>query len=857
MPSESISRWWPSSNMKRSVLLLAILPAGVSVAQTVSFHPRIWLTSQMISDMKAKRAAADPDWIAIKASADDILSRRIPKLTIVSATNANPVVFKAAESLPWHGEATRVYLAGATGAWRLINNNPAINGWIATAKGANSFSIPVDSRSFGPFAGQTATFFMAEGENNPGFLTYGQTGAGWYDALLQCGLVYKVTGDSRYATKALLLLEWINTLGAAGLISPVSQDSGRGSMGATLGVAIAYDWFYDLLSSEQKRAGAATLNLWNAWTQAHAFSTTDPRSNYWEAHVTASAASGYATYEDNPHAQALIDWATDNWNSNFDPKVFATPSKVSRAAEDASGYFHGGLAVLGYNYGGNDISRHLKYMLLVKTATGIDMLATRDYGRRWATSLIHSLKPDRWHVAPLGQWPGSWYGVMTLNEALMLSYSLEGTPEGGWAQWLYQHMGSYPREAAGFILPTIQDRFMFFKSTRAAIDYRGTQPPYYFSDGGEAQVFWRSNWTDTADYAFVNAADAHYTAITPKHAGHIDLTRGSDYLLVASAWWKGNAGDGTTGTPENIAQNSAMQSTLFYWDGGPAEGGKCFDQNSSYDGCQLGFGIYRPPVQRLTPTFAFIENDFASSYDYVQIAARRTLQYFLRACAALGDGVYVVWDRVQSTSAGHIKQLRWQLSAESVPILSGNTIESTAGSSKIFIKTLLPESPKIKIVRNVTIDGSQPINWRAEITDSVPALRFNGLTVLFTAPAGGSVPGTTVLTTDARHVGVQIGGTAPKVAIFPRDTIGSQDGTFHSERCSAVSFASTHSGTGLYLIAGLKPGKYAVRKDGAAIDGLQAVAVADAGVLDFTSTAGGFSVSSYGLQNESKVGSGR
>jgi len=854
-------RWTPSRNVdpfsgsiKISILLFSILSVAAQGGQTVTPHPRIWLTTQMIADMKAKIAASDPDWVAIKASADEILSLRIPKLTIVSATNANPVLFTTAEPLPWHGTATRVYLAGGTGAWLRVNNNPAINGWAATAEGANKFSIPIDSTSYGSFAGQTLTFFMAEGENNPGFLTYGQTGAGWYDALLQCGLVYKVKGDAKYATKALTLLDWINTLGAAGMISPVSQDSGRASMGATLGVAIAYDWFYDLLSPQQKGATAVTLNLWNAWTQAHAFSITDPRSNYWEAHVTASAASGYATYGDNPHAQALIDWATNNWNANFDPKLFNRPSVTAKAAEDASGYFYGGLALLGYNYGGNDISRHLKYMLLVKTATGNDMLASRDYGRRWSTNLIHSLKPDRWHVPPLGQWPGSWYGVMTLSEALLLSYSLEGTTEGGWAQWLYQHIGKYPPEAAVFVQPTIQDRFLFFKSTRAAVDYRATEAPFYFSDGGEAQLFWRSDWSDTADYAFVNTADAHYTGGTAKHAGHIDLTRGSDYLLVASGWWKGT-GDGTTGTPENIAQNSAMQSTLYYWDGGSAAGGKCFDQHDSYDGCQLGFGIYRPPIQRITSKFAFSENEFATSYDYAQIPRDRTLQYFFRAFAALGNGTYVVWDRVQSTRASHIKQLRWQLSAASTPNLSGNTIESTVGSSKIFIKTLLPASPKIHLVRNLTTGGSQPINWRAEVMDSSPAANFNGLTVLFSAPNNGSLPATTTLTTDSNHVGVQIAGTAPKIAVFPLGATPLGDGTFQSATYSLVRFASTHSGTGQYLIAGLKPGKYAVNKDGTEVKGLEAVAVGKDGVLDFSSGAGAFSVSSA-PQNGAKVAAG-
>jgi hypothetical protein len=833
------------SSMKISILILFFVAVVASEAQTVTSHPRIWLTSQMISDMTAKQAASDPDWVAIKSAADSILSQSLPKLTIVSATNANPVVFTTVEPLPWNGAVPSVYLAGASGTWAKVNNNPATVAWTATAIGPNTFTIPVDSTSFGAFTGQTLTFFMAGGENNPGFLSYGQTGSGYYDSFLQLGLLYKITGTAAYATQALALLDWINTLGAAGMISPVSQDSGRASMGATLGVAIAYDWFYGQLSAPQKAATSATLNLWNAWTQANAFATTDPQSNYWEGHVTASAASGYATYGDNANAQALINWATNNWNTNFDPKFFNPPSTTAKATDDPSGYFYGGLAILGYNYGGNDISRHLKYMLLVKTATGTDMLATRDYGRRWATNMIYSLKPDRWHAPPLGQWPGSWYGVMTLSEALMLSYTLDGSTQGGWAQWLYQNIGAYPPDAATFVQPNVQDRFMFAKTSRTAIDYRTSQAPYFFSDGGEAQVFWRSDWTDSADYAFVNVADSHYTGITPKHGGHIDLTRGSDYLLVASGHWKGSTGDGTTGSPENGEQDSGKESTLYFWDGGTTGGGRCFNQDATYDGCQTGFGIYKAPIQKLTTNYAFTQNDFATSYDFFQVPASRTLQYFLRSFVALGNGAYIVWDRAQSTSASHTKQLRWQLSAASTPTLSGDTITSTVGSSQIFIKTLLPASPNVAIVRNLTAAGGQPINWHAEVTDPAPAARFNGLTVLYTAPAtGGSLPATTKLTSDANHVGVQVAGTTPKIAVFPMGATAVGDGTFNSSTYTAVTFSSTHSGTGQYLIAGLVPGTYAVTKDGSPVSGLGAVTVDAAGVLYFTSASGSFSISS-------------
>src|SRR5262249_29691580 len=161
------------------------------------------------------------------------------------------------------------------------------------------------------------------------------------------------------------------------------------------------------------------------------------------------------------------------------------------------------------------------------------------------------------------------------------------------------------------------------------------------------------------------------------------------------------SGDGTTGTPENEVFNSAMQNTLYFWDGGSASGGKCFNQDTMYDGCQLGFGIYRKPTVKLTNTYAFSENEFATSYDYAQAPASRTLQYFFRSFFALGNGTYLVWDRIRSTSANHIKQLRWHLSNASTPAVGLNNVSSTTGSSKIVIQTLLPSSATVTLVRNL------------------------------------------------------------------------------------------------------------------------------------------------------------
>jgi hypothetical protein len=744
----------------------------------------------------------------------------------------------------WSGTVQSVYLKGGTGAWAAVTNAPETNGWSATATSAHTFTIPVNATAFGSFSGQRLTFFMAGGEAASFTLGYGYEGSNWYDALLQLSLAYKVTGNTAYASKALQLVDFMNTLGKAGMISPISQDGGRADMAVTLGLAIAYDWLYSNMTAAQRTATYTTLNLWNNWTVGNAYSISDPTSNYWEAHQTAVAATGYATYGENPTAQSWIDWANANWNAHF-ARMFDAPSTTVAAQTNAGqGMFFGGQTVIGHNYGGNDISRHLKYMWMVKTATGTDIFSTTDYAQRWANALVYELKPDRWHAVSWGRWPGDYYGVMNLSEPLLLSHVLEGTTQGAWAQWLYTNMDTRnaPAYEQTVRSATLQDRLMFYKASRPAVDYRTTEPPYRFVDGSDATLIWRSDWSDAANYVDfrLSTADAAVGDI-PKDAGHIDVTRGSDYLLVQSNMWKG-VGDGSTGNPQLDYYHSAKANTLYFWDGGSKGGGRCFDQSVSYDGCQTGFGVYKPPVQKISALFAFGQNEFASSYDYAQVPSARTLTYFFRTFVAFQNGAYVVWDRIQSTSASHTKQLRWQLSAASTPTVNGAIVTSTVGSSRLFVDTMLPASPKVQLVRNVD-ESNNPANWHVEVSDSAPATSLNALTVLYAGASTSSMPSATRLTTiDANFEGLQILDTVPKIAVLPKGVTPNSDGTFASTTYTSTRFSTTHAGTGTYVVAGLAPGTYAVLRNGAPVDGVNGSTVDDSGTLSFSAPAGAFSV---------------
>jgi hypothetical protein len=213
---------------KLIIVALALVIAATSGtrAQSINSHPRIWLTGEMLATLAAKRDAGDPDYLQVKALADTALTLAVPRVSIVAASNSNPVVFTTSAPVPWTGTlAASLYLKGATGSWAAIQNNPETRGYSATRTGSNTFTVPIDSSSFGSFAGQSVTGFVAGGEDS-GFMGYGYQGSGWQDSLFSLALMYKVSGTRAYATKALELLDWINTLGAAGMISPVSQDSG-------------------------------------------------------------------------------------------------------------------------------------------------------------------------------------------------------------------------------------------------------------------------------------------------------------------------------------------------------------------------------------------------------------------------------------------------------------------------------------------------------------------------------------------------------------------------------------------------------------------------------------------------------
>jgi hypothetical protein len=282
-----------------------------------------------------------------------------------------------------------------------------------------------------------------------------------------------------------------------------------------------------------------------------------------------------------------------------------------------------------------------------------------------------------------------------------------------------------------------------------------------------------------------------------------------------------------------------MASTLFFDDGG-AYISKPRGYCAPYAGGQDIWGKYVAPSSALANDHAYMFSDLTNAYEMPAYnPTTRSLRYFYRAVAVMGDGAVIVWDRVRALSSAYTKNIRWHLSSLGTPVQNGSVVSNVVGSSAVFIDPVLPAAPTVTVVRN-----PGPTNWHVEISDSAGGTDLNAMTVLYSTVAKGTLPAVTGLSTiDSNHVGVQIADTTPKVAIFTAAVTDQGGGVYTSVQQSSVTFTSTHFGTGKYLISGLNPGSYSILLNGVALAGVSPMTVGADGTLFFAASAGSYSIS--------------
>jgi len=632
-------------------------------------HPRIWLTSSVLSTLQAKVAANDSDWLELKTAADTYLTYTIP--------------------------------------------------------------------AYDP----SATLSKS--------ISYAYQGLPWLDAAQTLGLAYKLTGNTSYAAKLKILIDVINAAG----VPPIIKDSGYPSRSVAVAAALIYDWLYDYLDGPTKAATVATINSYYAsfTTDPVWYSVSGPAvSNYFGGHLLGFGLCAIATYGDNATAPAMMNDIRTRWNN------VVTPAFTSGA------YAGGGIAE-SYNYGPTHAVRLFQYGNAVLTATGEDIYTS--YGAKIAENLLYNLKPDRWKSTDTGDMAGDYTGIMKANLPTVLASFLPGTA-GDEMAYYYSHLAPTPYTTATNEVQKadVFTRFMN-KNPRTQTDYRNNHPLVFRSIGDEA-IFIRSDWTDNAIWSSYAAGNIRYADHENNHAGHIAIQRGSDYLLVNAAQWKG--ADGIIGNPSVTASSSNWTNTLFFYDNG-----EYIYPGVGYAGGQVAMfpDINAVLKYETTSGYTYAKADHSNAYDiasYSRNPTTRSLRYFYRNFVKVGDKTFVVYDRIKALKDTYTKKLYWHLNKQGQPIsIDSKTTSSTVGSSKLFIKSVYPSTSTVTFAQDTNANG-ETITPRVEIADSVTSTDFNPLTVLIADSKSATIPAITqVLSLEGKMVGTYINQLVnPTVVMF-------------------------------------------------------------------------------------------
>jgi hypothetical protein len=659
-------------------------------------------------------------------------------------------------------------------------------------------------------------------------ITYTYQGGGWLDAIEHLGLMYQITGDARYARKVIEILNVINDVTKSGSVEPLSLDAGYPSRTVALGAALAYDWTFDQLTPEIKADTYASINAWFDWYKKSAYQNTcSGYSNYFGGHVLGFGIAGLATAGENPRGQEIATYIRNVFDVQMRYAFGPEGTFQCSGYTEATGGFAGGYPVESFNYGPPHFERLLQYTWAVQTATGEDIGS--DYAKRIARNLLYNLKPDRWRSTDEGNFPGDTAQIMPRGLPLSLTLFLQGTKEGQWMQYYYNHMVNPPGVTGAYFLPSPFFGFLYGDRMRPALDYRTTEPTYFLSPG-DNHVYTRFDWTDNAVWASFAAGGKVFAGHEANKAGHISIQRGRDYLLVNSGQWKGL--NGYSGNPQSFDLASWRSNTLFFNDLGDY-----LPTSEGAIGGQAGWGPSRIQSE-LTPDFVYAKSDLSDNYarSNDQRSPKRSLHSYQRTFVQIGGNKFVLIDRVSVAKPTYVKEVCFHLNPmDGKPTISGDVVRTKVGASALFIKTLLPAKPVIEVVGDpVSNTDAHRITYREQVADSNASTELLALHVLMaTGSSIAEMPDTRLLASaDASMEGAFMQeGNASFVVMFSSS----------GQAQKGISYTAVFAGEGAHLLTDLVPGAYQVCRDGAVL--LAEQRASGQGVLFFRSPGGGvFSV---------------
>ncbi len=536
---------------------------------------------------------------------------------------------------------------------------------------------------------------------------------------LPLALVYQVTGDTKYAQKAISLITAYaipsNTL---------SGDEYYWFREGMPTMSAAYDWCYDQMTTAQRQKVATWLmdRADDVWPD-----TNPSRVNGWAIN-SAPNNYFYGFLMTWPAALAVLGDGTDTGVGNVSGSnrpLYHTNLGMSKyrnlVRPFTDGWGKGGVFAESTNY--DSVFRLGIILDAYNTALGVDLANEIgfDFIHDSVQWRIHSTLPSMNIHYLLGDQPVSSYGYMNVYDrdrmTIPAAITNDVTARAYGKSWLDRIQPSTNSDYTD-----VTWEFLYYNEDVQSIDYTKVLPTSYFAPGPGILVK-RSSWAPDATYWGIWAG--------PLQQAHQNCAVGG-FHIFKEGWLLGSA---STYSWSGVVSDTQYHNTMTF--GGNA-------QIWQYASLDTGRTIHR----EVAGDYSYFSGNATSAYNWSSTVSTD----YVRKFAVLSDSIFLVYDRATLTNPASTRE--WYLHSQKPIAISGRDYNFDNGKHRLWGRSLLPAN-------GVTIN-SDPINLGVNNTLSSYRLKVVGgggqatdymLNVLQVAPiAQTSVPPPSAISTTAGNM---------------------------------------------------------------------------------------------------------
>jgi len=545
-------------------------------------------------------------------------------------------------------------------------------------------------------------------------LASGYQGFEWADAVAHLALVWRATGDARYAEGGLrylraLLDDRFEVGDGKGGAEVVRADSGYGIRTFGAYTALGYDWLRGAPSLDPalRERVVARLSAWLAWYKTDGYLRDHSLANYYWGYLTALSFAGLSLAGEAPEGDAWL--------------ALARQELSERALPALRDELVGGGWPEGFQYGEYTGAEVALVAEAFRTGAGLELARQC----AWLGDLVphhtHALLPDERSVYDGGTWGEHPARPSALGlSGASIALDAIGDPRANEARWLLRHaLPPLRREQAWIGL-------LAARPDASERSPRGGATSLHLKGAG--LTFARSAWANDATWVSFQAgprlAEDHQDA----DQGHFELFRGGDGLLVDGGNSEGSA--------------TINHNTLLVDDGG---------RHLNYPPNQGVFGGDRVKTTRFEDDGQLVLATGDLGEAYAPACARegckeRSVRRAMRTFAFVRPSLLVIEDELELERGDD--GVTWAAHLTVQPTLNGDTASAVVGSSRVDVRTLEPRDAKRAAPREPTPsgEGSHRANapwgpmWRLEVESPRGPDERRFLHVISTGPAAALPP---------------------------------------------------------------------------------------------------------------------